>query len=123
MSETFFFDTYALVEIYRGNKNYLPYVSNIGLMLTKLNLLEFIHFLIREGKENEISEYIEKLNRFIVRYNDEVLVDAAKMKFKYKHERLSFVDCIGYFIAKKNGVKFLTGDIKFKDKENVEFVK
>jgi len=33
------------------------------------------------------------------------------------------VDCIGYIIAKKSGVQFLTGDEHFKDFENVEFVK
>ena len=35
---------------------------------------------------------------------------------------LSYVDCMGYSFAVKNGMKFLTDDIKFKDKESVEFV-
>ena len=38
-------------------------------------------------------------------------------------EKLSFIDCIGYYLAKKNKAKFLTGDEKFKNMENVEFVK
>jgi len=32
-------------------------------------------------------------------------------------------DCIGYVIAERNKMRFLTGDEKFKNKKNVEFVK
>ena len=32
-------------------------------------------------------------------------------------------DCVGYVVAKRVGVKFLTGDREFKDMPNVEFVK
>ena len=32
-------------------------------------------------------------------------------------------DCIGYIIAKRLGMKFLTGDKEFEGFENVEFVK
>lgn len=123
MTEKFFFDTYALIEIYKGNLNYRKYMQDVGMILTKLNILEFVYFLIREGKEKEISESIEKLNKYVVGYDDKILLNSAKMKYENKRERLSFVDCIGYFVAKKYNVKFLTGDIKFKTKESVEFVK
>jgi predicted nucleic acid-binding protein len=46
-----------------------------------------------------------------------------KFKLKYKKEHLSYVDCIGWAKAKELGIKFLTGDEKFEDKDNVEFVK
>ena len=44
-------------------------------------------------------------------------------KFKFKKEKLSYIDCLGYEVAKKLKIKFLTGDEGFRDKENVEFVK
>lgn len=122
MTERFFFDTYALVEIYKGNLDYRRYMQGIGMIITKLNIMEFVYFLIREGKENEIEEKMQKLNKYAIKYDDEILVNAAKMKHKNKKEKLSFIDCIGYFLAKKHGARFLTGDIKFKNKENVEFV-
>ena len=50
-------------------------------------------------------------------------IKAAEMKLKFLKQRLSFVDCIGYILAKKNNAKFLTGDERFRHKENVEFVK
>ena len=45
------------------------------------------------------------------------------MKFKFVKQKISFIDCIGYLIAKKNNAKFLTGDEHFRNKDNVEFVK
>ncbi len=122
MDDLYFFDTYALIEIYKGSKNYERYSKGINLILNKLNLMEYALFLIREGKENEIEDTFERLNNFNVDYSNDILIGAAKMKNKYAKEKLSFVDCIGYLLAKKHNAKFLTGDSKFENKENVEFV-
>ena len=122
MAKTYFFDTYALIEIYKGSKNYEPYSKDVKMILNKLNLMEYAIFLIREGKGNEVKEVFEKLDSFNVDYDNEILIEAAKMKNKYAKEKLSFIDCIGYLLAKKHNVLFLTGDSKFKDKENSEFV-
>ena len=119
----YFFDTYALIEIYKSNPKYEKYQKEIGMIINKLNLLEYTYFLMREGKQSEMKEIFEKLSRFNVDYDNELLVEAAKMKLKFLKERLSFIDCIGYLLAKKHSAKFLTGDEKFKHKENVEFVK
>lgn len=123
MDELYFFDTYALIEIYKGSNNYERYSKGVNLILNKLNIMEYALFLIREGKESEIQSTFENLNRFNVDYNDDILISAAKMKNKYAKEKLSFVDCIGYLLAKKHNAKFLTGDSKFESKDNVEFVK
>src|SRR3989344_2543361 len=89
MSKGFFFDTYALIEIYKGSKSYEVYSRDVRMFLSKLNVLEFVHFLFREGRENEVKGTFEKLNGFCVDYDDEILLKAAKMKFEYKKERLS----------------------------------
>ncbi len=123
MTKTLFFDTYALIELGKNNPNYKGYREGVKIVLTDLNLLELSYFLLREGKEKEINELFEKLSRFAISYDKEILVSAAKMKFRYKSEKLSFVDCIGYELAGKHGCKFLTGDEKFRNKKNVEFVK
>ena len=119
----YFFDTYALIEIYKSNPKYEKYQKDIGMIINKLNLLEYAYFFMREGRQSEVKEIFEKLSRFNVDYDNELLAEAAKMKLKFLKERLSFIDCIGYLLAKKHNAKFLTGDEKFKNKENVEFVK
>ena len=123
MGTKYFFDTCALIEINKANPSYERYRKDINIVLNRLNILEYIYFLIREKKEDEIKESMEILTRFNVDYDNEILLLAAKMKNKFLKEKLSFVDCIGYHLAKKNGAKFLTSDEKFKDKDNVEFVK
>src|SRR3989338_7242359 len=123
MANKLFFDTYALVEIAKSNPNYEKYKEGINILLNKLNLMEFAYFLIREKREKEIKEFFESLSRFNIDYDNEILIESAKMKFRFNHEKLSFVDCIGYNLAKKHNARFLTGDKKFKYKDNVEFVK
>lgn len=123
MIKQFYFDTYALIEISKGNPKYEQYKEEVKVMLNNLNLLEFSYFLIKEGKEKEVKEIFNKFLKFNVDYDKEILIKAAEMKFKFLKERLSFIDCIGHNIAKKHNAKFLTGDEKFRHKENVEFVK
>jgi len=55
----------------------------------------------------------------------EDLVNASKLRLKARQEErnLSLINCLGYVIAKRLGIKFLTGDREFKGLENVEFVK
>lgn len=45
------------------------------------------------------------------------------MDLKVKCKDLSIPDVIGYIIAKRHGVPFLTGDSGFEGFDNVEFVK
>jgi predicted nucleic acid-binding protein len=42
---------------------------------------------------------------------------------KKEKKNLSYVDALGYIIAGKLGIKFLTGDNAFGGMENVEYVK
>ena len=123
MTKRFYFDTYALIEIGKGNPKYESYKNDVQILLNKLNLFEVSYFLLREDKENEIKGIFDNYLRFNVEYYENDLIDAAKIKFKFLRERLSFIDCIGYVLAKKHKAKFLTGDEKFRHKDNVEFVK
>ena len=61
--------------------------------------------------------------RFVVRTDLRLIAKAMKFRNKWKKRKVSAVDCIGYFMAKDLGVKFLTGDKEFKGMKNVEFVR
>ena len=123
MAKKFFFDTYALIEIGNANPKFEPYKEDVVILLNKLNLLEFSYYLLREKRESEIKAMFDNHLKHNIDYDQEILIKAAEMKFKYLKERLSFIDCIGYLIAKKHNIKFLTGDEKFRKMDNVEFVK
>lgn len=123
MADSYYFDTYALIEIGKGNPRYEPYKKDVKVILNRLNLLELSYFLIREGRSNEAKEIFEKFSRFDVDYDEDILLKSAEMKFRHLKKRMSFIDCIGYNLAKKHNARFLTGDESFREMENVEFVK
>ena len=120
---SYYFDTYALVEIGKENPNYNLYKNNKKIVLNKLNIMEFCYFLFRENRKAEAQNMFNELIKFNVEIPDNIFLEAIKMKYNYKERRLSYVDCLGYCTAKQMKIKFLTGDEKFKDISNVEFVK
>mgnify|MGYP001566335941 CR=1 FL=1 len=116
-----FLDTYAMVEIFEGNKKYLPYQST-DVVTTRFNLFEFYYVVLSKyGKENADRVFKNYVNA-AKEASDEILKSAAEFKLQHKKKRFSFADCIGYKYAEAIGAKFLTGDYLFKDFQNVEFV-
>ncbi len=123
MSDAYYADTYALIEIGKGSQQYQRYKENIKLVLHKLNIVELCYFMLREKRENEMKAWYAQLSKFHSDPPDEVYLETAKMKYKYKERRLSYIDCLGYCMARYLKIKFLTGDEKFRDLPGVEFVK
>ena len=120
--EFYFFDSYAIIEIVYENKNYRSF-SNKNPILTKLNLFEIFYHILRESGEEDANKIFQIYLPSVVEYDETVIKGAAKFRLEHKKRDLSMTDCIGYIVALKLGVRFLTGDKEFKDFENVEFVK
>jgi predicted nucleic acid-binding protein len=119
---TYFFDTYAIIELIKGNPLYERY-KNAEKITTMLNLLELYYSLLKDFNENIADYYFDNFLNFVVPYSAMSVKDAAKFKLKTKGKEFSYIDCLGYIISLENSVKFLTGDEGFKGLENVEFVK
>ena len=70
----------------------------------------------KEKADNYTSDYYG--------FTVEVILEDIKnaMDLKKENKELSIPDSIGYVVAKRCCVKFLTGDKGFKDLDNVEFV-
>lgn len=122
MIDIFFFDSYALFEIISGNLKY-KYYTKARVVITKLNIFEVYHGLIRDVNEEKAEKFLEEYYPFIIDFIEEDVRNAAKLKIQYNKRDLSMTDCIGFVLAKRLGIKFLTGDKEFKDLDNVEFVK
>ena len=119
---TYFLDTYALIEIVKGNKNYEKFLS-FEIFTSLYNLYEFYFILLKDYNNVIAHKFFEKFREKVVNIEDEYIFEASKFKLDNLKKRLSYVDCLGYIIAFKLGVKFLTGDKEFEKFENVEFVK
>ena len=61
--------------------------------------------------------------KYTIEINDEIIKLANAFRIANKKRKLSYIDCIGYIIARLRNIKFLTGDKQFEDLENVEYVK
>ncbi len=118
----YFFDTYALFEIFRLNKSYLNYNFS-GMVTTKLNLMELHYGLLNEHGREIAGNLFYRFADNCVEIQDSAIIEANHFRKENKRLKMSYIDCIGYTIAKSRNVKFLTGDKAFMGIENVEFVK
>jgi predicted nucleic acid-binding protein len=119
----YFFDSYAIIELILENNAYKIFKENL-ITTNTLNLMEVYYFLLRTYNKETADFWMKKLNfslSNIIRLD--LALKSSYFKFKNKKEKLSYIDCIGYLLADEMKIKFLTGDEKFKNKENVEFVK
>ena len=119
---TFFCDTYALIEIIKGNKNYNGY-TGFMLVTSELNLMELYYSLLRDFGTSIAKNYFKEWEASAVRIPKSIIQSAMNLKHIYNKEKLSYVDCMGYTYALANNMPFLTGDEKFEKKTGVEFVK
>src|SRR3989344_8060792 len=117
----FFFDTCAIVDLLEEKKEYEQYAS-AEMVINVLNLIEYDYYCIKTNKKDRKLLY-QYLKEFCLPITDDIIQEAMEFRYKYRQKDISYVDAIGYCMAKKNKLKFLTGDHAFKDFPNVEFVK
>jgi len=121
--QTFFFDTYAFYEIIVGNPNYLPFTKDVKIVTTQLNLMELYYQLLALYDKQHAIELFSRYEEFIVSISNKDIIEAMGFRKENYKKDLSYVDCVGYIIARKMGLLFLTGDRQFEHFDNVKFVK
>lgn len=124
----YFYDTYALYEIIFGNKKYERYSEGV-IVTSLLNLIEFHYSLaVKYGQETAKNFFDVVLKQCVlVDIAYDIIIEAnifrLKNKPSSKKEKFSYPDAYGYILARRLGLKFLTGDEDFSKYDNVEFVK
>lgn len=118
----YFFDSYAIIEIVKENKNYKAYFDK-EIITSILNIGELYYALLKDFDEKTAIFWLSKLRDYSLSVDLDVVVKAMKFKFKNKDRNFSFIDCVGYVLARANGFIFLTGDKEFEGLDGVEFVK
>src|SRR3989344_5868739 len=115
-------DTYALIEISKGNLEYEPYLES-DFVITNPTMAEFYLVLFREEGEKVADYWFKKLETYCSPANREILIEAVKFKHEKRKQNISFFDAVGYIFSVKNNYKFVTGDKEFEKLPNVEFKK
>ncbi|MEK6953952.1 MAG: PIN domain-containing protein [Candidatus Micrarchaeota archaeon] len=123
----YYFDTYALLELVFGSSSYMPYYGKEFEVVTcDLNVAEAYFVLLRNGNIDIAEKLQDMMMEDALIPSKTALIEACRQKFslrKLTKKDVSFVDALGYHLAKSMGLKFLTGDDAFRGLKNVKFVK
>ena len=85
----FFADTYAIIEVLKGNENYKHY-ADLKLATTELNLLELSYALVRDYGKSKTLEILSdvKDGLEIVKVGNEDFVNASdRLKSKNRRQK------------------------------------
>ena len=115
-------DSYAIIEILKSNPDYERF-SQVLLVSSRINLVEVAYHLLESFPQPKAEEIISSLKFSILEIEEKQVTRIASFRKENAKKKLSYIDCIGYVLAKENGLKFLTGDKEFEKMPNVEFVK
>lgn len=118
----YFFDAYAIIEVIKDNPNYSRFSAE-PVITAAPQISEVCYYALRTGQTSELKLALQKMRPEILATSTSDWEEAATMKFMHKSKNLSLIDCLGYGLARKNYLKFLTGDRQFEKMPNVEFVK
>ncbi len=119
----YFYDSYAIIEFIGGSKGYKKFFEEPSGVTTRLNLMEIYYSMMDEP---DIAEDVfASFSTVATDFSDEELKGAMRLRkeLKAKKPDVSYVDALGYHIARERGLLFLTGDMAFEGLEGVEYVK
>ncbi len=119
----YFLDSYALIAILSGSEHYKEIDLNNGIT-TLSNLMEVQYYYHRKGVNDErIKDKLDYMLPMCISYSPIDCFDSVKFRFEKKDKKLSYVDSLGYTLARKRGVEFVTGDAQFSGMEGVRFLR
>jgi predicted nucleic acid-binding protein len=121
----FFADSYAIIEILKGNEHYRKYQTD-HLIATEFNICEVAFAVCRDypDKTHSVMALVRKMVS-LEPATDEDYCSAAAMRRTTTStgKKFSTIDCVGYSVARRLEIPFLTGDREFEDIDNVVFVR
>ena len=118
----YFFDTYAIIEVTKGNEPYKKF-KDLRIITSVLNVGEMYQITLRKNGKDEADEWYKNSNYELLEISSDIMIEAIYFRFINKRTNISLVDAVGYILSHKHNLKFLTGDNQFRDLPNVEFVK
>ncbi len=91
-------DTYALIEIIKGNPNYTNYLEE-ELSTSIFHLYELFYNLLKSYDTQTAQEYYSPFSDLTQPIKDLHIFQAAKFKFAHIKAKISYADALGYAIA------------------------
>jgi predicted nucleic acid-binding protein len=121
----YFYDSYAVMAYLSDNPHYRRYFEENDGILTKLHLIEVSYRTMELHGEEAATQVVTLFAKYVIDFGPADIVASTKLRLKLKKtgRNISYADALGYYLALKNKLKFLTGDREFEGLDNVEFIK
>jgi predicted nucleic acid-binding protein len=119
-----FFDTYALIEFLAGREEFRKHAAH-GIVTTRWNVAELLVLDLRDRGEEAARRDFRRFLGACTEVKDMDLWVAGKFKEEQrkKNRSLSFPDSLGYMVARRLKLRFVTGDDQFQGLPGVLFQK
>lgn len=119
----YFYDSYAVLAYISDRPEYRTYFENNDGVLTKLNLMEIFYRLLTAHGGRAAAQVIQAFSRYLIDFDLNDIKGSMRLRRELKDGGLniSYADALGYYLASKLGINFLTGDRVFKGLDNVVF--
>lgn len=85
--------------------------------------MEVYYAALRAHGRKAAHEVLDAYSAFETEFSLTDIEGAMKLRYELRSLGLSHADALGYYISKREGVKFLTGDKAFEALPGVEFVR
>jgi predicted nucleic acid-binding protein len=119
----FFYDSYSVLAYLSDRPGYASYFEKNTGVLTRLNLMEVHYAILRAHGARAAHEVLEAYSACEIDFSLVDIEASMKLRYELRKLELSYADALGYHIAKKEGLKLLTGDKVFEGLPGVEFVR
>ena len=108
----------------KGNENYRPYQA-VSLVAMEFNICEVAFAVCRDypDKTHKVMALVRKMVVLEQTTDEDYCSGAAMRRTTRAGKKLSTIDCVGYSVAHRLRIPFLTGDREFEDIDDVEFVR
>lgn len=114
-----FFDAYALIRFHWGHPSYQRF-EDVPIITERTHLYEFARAVLKTDGGKAVLPALARLNANRLDPSDEDLLEASKLRARIV--RLSGADALGYVLAQREGLLFLTDDHAFRKMPGVEFI-
>lgn len=118
----FFYDSYSVLAYLSDRPGYAVYFEKNTGILTRLNLMEICYAILRNHGPKAAHEVVEVYSKCEIDFSLSDVEAAMKLRHELRNLELSYADALGYYISKREGVDFLTGDKAFKGLPGVRFL-
>lgn len=119
----YFYDSYAVLAYLSDHPRYRAYFEEYTGVLTKLNLLEICYRILSLHGVRAARRVIIAFSRYQIDFTPNDILGSMKLRSALQRRGLdvSYADALGYYLASKLKIRFLTGDKAFSGLTNVEF--